>query len=375
MDAFDHYKQLLSDAKYVEEAYTVLNPLAGSQLASDLARDLFTELISTGSGVGLEALRGSPTEWFNLATTAAQIDHTTAQRRILEVALTAHPEDVDLLCERFQFEYAHGSAADADNAWQRIEDLGEERTASYWRYWCYRSVFLARHRQDKATARQFLDRARPYVIPADLLQIFRNYRSMLIDGSVNPADPAGDLSEYDYLADEVQKKYREGLELGIENGYVLATDLARLLRERSAGKPKEEADRILDQALDLLDEAERLYTKSSNHPIVNIYIEKAITLMARRRYADALQIFRSLPSYRFERDESMQIMRSYASHMTGQPDAAGAPRGGGGSGDEGDAGRRLDQLENRLSQLEGVLMTIAQQTGLLQQQFGSVTTE
>jgi hypothetical protein len=366
MNAFDDYKQRLFGANYVEEAYDVVNPLTRSPETVGLARDLLTALISTESGGRLEALCGSPDEWFNFAVTAARIDHTTAQQRLLDAALKAHPEDVDLLCERFSFEYFHGSIAGASTIWQRIADLGEERTAPYWRYWSYRSLFLARYLHDKAGAWEFLDRARQYVIPADLLNIFRHYRRILVDGAVNPAAPAGDLTEYEYLADEVQKKYREGLELGIENGYVLATELAMLLRERSAGKPKEEADQDLDHALELLDEAERLYTKSDNHPIVSIYIEKAITLMARRRYADALQIFRSLPSHRF--DESMQVMHNYAAHMTGQPETVGAPDGRGGPGYGGDQGGRLDQIENRLDQLERLLAAIAEQAGLLTRQ-------
>lgn len=365
MNAFDHYKQLLSGANYVEEAYEAVNPLTRSPETRELARDLFTVLVSTKSGGRLEELHGSPDEWFNLATTAARIDHTTVQRRILDVALKAHPEDVDLLCERFSFEYFHGSIANAKTAWQRIADLGKERTAPYWRYWTYRALFLARYLNDKAAAVELLDDARQYVRPADLLNIYHNYRTILIDGSVKPADPVGHLSEYDYLAGEVEKKYREGLELGIENGYVLATDLALLLRERSAGKTKDKADQDLDAALVLLDEAERIYTKSNNHPIVDIYIEKAITLMARRRYADALQIFRSLPPHRFVNDESMQIMRSYAAHMTGQPEAAA---NGGGGGGAVDLGSRLDQLESQLDQLKAVVAAIAEQAGLLRQQ-------
>jgi len=344
MNGFEHYGQLLAGVQYVEEALTVLQPLARSPETRDVARSLYTELI----GGDLAALRGSPSEWFNFATAAAQIDHTTAQCRILEAALEAHPRDVDLLCEWFQFQYAHGSVADATEAWQPIEDLGEEQTAPYWRYWAYRSFFLARYLNDKAQARDFLDRAQQYVPPADLLNIFRHYRAILIDGAVKPAPSAGDLAEYETLVANVEAKYREGLEKGIEDGYVLATDLAHLLRERSAGKSREKADQILDQALDLLDEAERIYTNNTNHPVSRIYVEKAITLMARRRYADALQIFRSLPAYSLDRDESMKVMRNYAANMTGQPEPVAAPAG---ASERGDLADRLDQHEKLLALL------------------------
>jgi len=363
MSAFGDYTQRLSSANYVEEAYDVVNPLTRSPETIPLARDLLTMLVSTESGGSLEALRGSPDEWFNFAVTAARIDHTTAQLSILDAALNAHPEDVDLLCERFSFEFFHGNIAEASKVWQRIADLGEERTASSWRYWSYRSLFLARYLHDKAGAREFLDRARQYIIPADLLNYFRHYRRILLDGAVAPSTATEDLTKYGSLTDIVEEKYREGIELGIENGYVLATELAMLLRERSVGKSEDEADRLLNEAMTLLERAERAYTKSDNHPIVNIYIEKAITLMARRRYADALQIFRSLPPHRL--DESLQVMRNYAAHMTGQPETVGAPDRRGGPGYGGDEGRRLDQLENRLDQLERILAAIAEQTGLL----------
>ena len=362
MNGLGHFD--LSNAHYVEEVLQVIEPLARGPQTRELARGLYAELI----GGDLEALRGSPTEWFNLATGAARIDYTSAQHRILEAALRAHPDDVDLLCERFQFAYAHGSTADSIEAWQPIEDMGEEQTAPYWRYWAYRSLFLARDLNQKAEAVKFLDRASQFVTPADLLNIFRHYRAILIDGALKPSSTPDELTKYENLASLVKEQYLKGLNLGIENGYVLATDLARLLRERSAGKSSEDANKTLDQALDLLDEAERIYTNNPNHPVSRIYVEKAITLMARRRYADALQIFRSLPAYSLDLDESMRVMRNYAANMTGQPAPDAGPAGA--SGDS-DVTERLTQIErdlgNRLDQLEQVLAVIAQRTGIFDQ--------
>jgi hypothetical protein len=170
---------------------------------------------------------------------------------------------------------------------------------------------------------------------------------VLIDGSIKPSASADTpTSDYEALAERVEEKFREGLRLGIENGYVLAHELARLLRERSAGKSEEDAARVLDEALDLLDLAERIYTRNPNHPIEDIYVEKAVTFMARRRYADALQIFRSLPPYRL--DQSMTVMAHYAANMTGQkfdPEAH-APA------------TETEGIENRVSRLEGVVAVI-----------------
>lgn len=68
--------------------------------------------------------------------------------------------------------------------------------------------------------------------------------------------------------------------------------------------------------------------------------------MARRRYADALQIFRSLPSYRL--DQSLAVMARYAANMTGQRF-------------ESDTDARtaeIESLSSRLSRLENLLSAL-----------------
>jgi len=343
VNGFEHYRELISSAQYVDEILPLLRPIARTPETRDLARSLIGELISGD----LSALHGSANEWFNLITYASQVDFTTAERFLFEAALLAHPSDVDILCQWFQFQYGHGTIQDGLEVWQRIEELGEDETAPYWRYWAYRAMFLANYLNDKIHAVEFLDRGLTHVVPEGLLNIYRQYRVVLIDGGVRPSAAADtSFNDYDKLAERVEEKFREGLHKGIENGYVLARELARLLRERSAGKSDEQAAQVLDEALDLLDLAERTYTANPNHPIEDIYVEKAVTFMARRRYADALQIFRSLPSYRL--DESLAVMARYAANMTGQRFESDTQAR---TAEMEDLSSRLSRLENLLSAL------------------------
>ncbi len=156
------------------------------------------------------------------------------------------------------------------------------------------------------------------------------------------------MTDHAALVKRVEDRFREGLALGIEDGYVLAVDLAHLLRERSAGD-RERADEILDEALKFLDIAEQTYTNDGNHPLQDIYLERAITLMARRRYADALQIFRSLPDYML--DDSIRVMARYAANMTGQEFT---------SADQSGRSDTLEKLTSRVSQLENIIVQLVQ---------------
>jgi hypothetical protein len=130
----------------------------------------------------------------------------------------------------------------------------------------------------------------------------------------------------------------------------------------------EDADKQLGEVLDLLDVAERTYTEDPNHPLWDIYKEKAITLMAHRRYEDALQIFRSTPEYLFT--DSLRLMAEYAANMTGQefrPAGQQAiPEG------DGRLGQRVDVLEAKLTekvdmleQVLGRVLSHLSESGLL----------
>lgn len=343
MSGIEDFKEALASANYVAEVNHVLSPLGRSPQTWAIAGKLLNELISGD----FTLLRGSANEWFNLATSAGRARNVTAEHRILEEAIKLHPDDVDLRLSLLQLRYTHGTVAQAEEVLKEIEDLGEDRYSPSWRYWAFAATLTARYLNDKYTAVEYLDKGLRRVPPADLLNIYRHYRVVLIDGFARPS-AAGVSAAEDHaaLTAMVEQKFREGLRLGIEDGYVLAVDLARLLRERSAGVEPEEAARILDEALAFLDVAERTYTHDSNHPLEEIYVEKAITLMARRRYADALQILRSLPDYLL--DDSLRVMANYAANMTGQEFMPSRQRDGGAPTE---LAERVDRLESLLGQI------------------------
>jgi tetratricopeptide (TPR) repeat protein len=345
MSDVDEGQITIATANYVAEMNTVVTPLGRSPQTRGIARRFFNDLIETD----FSKLHGSPSEWFNLATSAGQCRNITAEHKILEVAIKLHPDDVDLRCSWFQLRYGHGTIADAEEARTQVEELGTDTTAPSWRYWAYNATFLSRYLNDKKRAVEFLDQALSKVPPADMLNIYRHYRLVLIDGYAGPLDYQDpSMTNHAALLKRVEDKFREGLALGIEDGYVLAVDLAHLLRERSAGD-RDRADHILDEALKFLDIAEQTYTNDGNHPLENIYLERAITLMARRRYADALQIFRSLPDYML--DDSMRVMARYAANMTGQEFT---------SADQSGRSDALENLSSRVSQLESIIVQLVQ---------------
>ena len=336
-------------ANYVQEIESVVGRLSGSPQAQAVASAMFYELIETDL---LHKLHGSADEWFNLSTSAARVRNYTACERILSAGIEQHPEDVDLRCSRFSFCYGHRTIEDALAARAELEAMGQEKTATFWRYWCYNAIFESQHLGNREAGAQLLDRALAVVPSAGLLNVFRQYRFVLIDGRANPshAEPK-QSTDHAERVQRVEDKFREGLSLGLEAGYVLAVDLAKLLRERSSGKESAEADEVLDEVLDLFDAAERTYTEDGNHPLWEIYGEKAITLVARRRYEDALQIFRSLPEYRLS--DSMRVMAQYAANMTGQEFRPAGEQPAQSAYDE--LTQRVTRLERLTAPLEAIL--------------------
>jgi tetratricopeptide (TPR) repeat protein len=357
MDDLAELGSYFSRASYVQEIEHVIGPIAGSPRTQGAASALFYELI----GTDLRRLLGSPDEWFNLATSAARARNYTAYEALLRVAIEQHPADVDLRCSWFSFCYGHKTLEDALAAREELDALGLDTTATYWRYWCFNALFESQYLGNKAEAERLLDRALSAVPPAGLLNVFRQYRTVLIDGRANPSHADGDQpADHAALVQRVEDKYREGLRLGIEAGYVLAIDLAKLLRERTLGMRSAEADAKLGEVLDLLDVAERTYTADGNHPLWEIYQEKAVTLMARRRYEDALQIFRSLPDYQLS--DSMRVMAQYAANMTGQefrpPGTQVSPGQGAEQAAVAGIRKEVDELKAQLDMLQGVMKQV-----------------
>lgn len=344
MDTLSELTAAFEKAGYVQEIEVVIGPIAGSPRTRAAASELFYGLIERD----LSGLRGAADEWFNLATSAMRARNYTAAEQIIATAIKQHIDDVDLRCFKFSFCYGHKSIADAREARAELDALGSEKTSTSWRYWCYNAQFESIYLGNKEEAARLLDTALKVVAPADLLNVFRQYRQVLIDGRANCSDPdAKRRADHKDRAQRVEKAFRKGMSLGLETGYVLAIDLAKLLREQTSGMSPSEADPVLEEVLGLLDVAERTYTENANHPLWEIYQEKAITLMARRRYEDALQIFRSLPEYLLS--DSTRVMAQYAANMTGQEYKPG---------DEQAAQSQYDDLRSRLARLEQVTASL-----------------
>lgn len=357
-------------AEFVLEVDSVLRPIAQDPRNWEAVRHLLGVVVRDR----LDALVGSNDEWFNFAVRASVVEHLTAERVIVERGLEHHPEDVDLLCQYLQFRYGHVSLRSAEETWAVLESLGRERTAPFWRYWVYGATLHGHHLHDRKRALALLDEGLHHVRPADQLNIYRHYRQVLLDGAPGAMDPDADpsLSTHKDLVDAIETRYKEGIDRGIESGYVLAVDIAKLLRERSAREDEEVASTTIGRAIGYLDVADRIYTNDPNHPVWDIYTERATTLMALRRYSDALRIFRSLPGYLMERQPSLETMARYASNMTGElygrADAIAETDAG--AQTSGESGAQQQGMVERLARFESNLQVLNQQMATFLQMAG-----
>ena len=284
---------------------------------------------------GLDNYTASPDLWHNSAMVAGRVQHRTAQLAFVKAGLREWPDNVDLLCDELQ--YRHTSHYDIDKAqeiWQKLNAMPRETIGPYWRFWVYGAIFHAVELCDPKTGLDLLDEGLKWVKRDGLMDILRSYRRVLVDST--PLDQIEDqiqLVAYHKRALKIlEERYRLGIELGVENGYVLATELAQLYQEQAGTVPSSAPpdsdeqpieppssgkDDYLQKALEYLDLAERLYTGNPNHPVWEIYEARARILMSRHRYGDALKVLSSLPHKR-QREPSIATMLKLAELMTGE---------------------------------------------------------
>jgi tetratricopeptide (TPR) repeat protein len=180
-----------------------------------------------------------------------------------------------------------------------------------------------------------LDEGLKWVKRDGLMDVLRSYRRVLVDSI--PLEPIKDNRQFSayqkHVFELLEERYLLGLRMGVENGYVLAVELARLYQEQASGgaldrlelKGNEEdeqslhtsSNHYLQRALQYLDLAEILYTGDPNHPIWEIYEARARILMAQRRYRDALKLLSSLPQSR-RNEPSNATMLNLAIRITGE---------------------------------------------------------
>lgn len=287
-----------------------------------IARERFDQILAEG----LNHYTGSPDLWHNIAMTAGRVKHNQAQLAFVEEGLREWPEDVDLLCDALQYRYStHFDPEQAQRLWQTLANMPREQTGPYWRFWAHGAIYHATKLNDPATALQLLDDGLLAVKRDGLMDILRTYRRVLIDSvPLRKLNSIDQLSTYQQEAISIlESRYQMGIQLGIENAYVLAQDLARLYQERAGVEADEstppETDSYLRKALAYLDLAEKLYTGDPNHQVWSIYVQRVRILMAQHKYGEALKILRSLPERMREVDPSLTTMYRLAAYMTGEP--------------------------------------------------------
>lgn len=308
---------------YEAERYEYTNP--------QRARELFERILEEG----LDNYTASPDLWHNAAMVAGRVQHREAQLAFVEAGLREWPDNVDLLCDELQYRYtSHYDLQKAQEIWQRLENMPREVTGPFWRFWVYGAIYHAVELFNPQKGLELLDEGLKWIKRDGLMDILRSYRRVLVDSTpLEQIEDQGQLRKYHKRALKIlEERYRIGLELGVENGYVLATELAWLYQEQAGmeifanssisneqtiEQPSSRRDDYLKQALEYLDLAERMYTGNSNHPIWEIYEARARILMAQRRYGDALKVLSSLPPTR-QREPSIATMLSLAARMTGE---------------------------------------------------------
>jgi len=294
------------------------------------------QILDTILAEGLDNYTAPPDLWHNLSMVAARVLHQEAELALVQAGLREWPDNIDLLCDELQLRHtSHYDPTRAQEIWNQLYAMDRIKTAPYWRFWVYGAIYHATELNDRKTALNLLDEGLQHVRRDSLMDILRNYRRILVDSA--PETPLKDLEEVkEYqrqVVETLEQRYQLGIELGVENAYVLAFELSRLYQERAGQIPNIEAsepnvaedtsaqtgkDYYLDRAWGYLDLAERLYTGNPNHPIWDIYEARIRILMAQRRYGEALKFLSSLPQSRLNRDPSLYSVLRLASLMTGE---------------------------------------------------------
>jgi hypothetical protein len=329
----------------------------------------------------LDEYTAGPDIWFNFAAIAGRVDHDRAQYEVVDAGLREHPNDVDLLCSQFQQFYAKSdmyySAQAAKDRWEYLCKLPIDQSGPAWRFWVYGATYHSLELKDTKTAEELLKRGLSYVRRDSIMDILRAFRGVLLLG------PPANLVKFDDLAAEqerlfntVESQFLLGVQMGVDNSYVLAMDLAEMYQER-AGVTKQSAPsqtnlsekqrNYLDKALEYLALAERLYTADSNHPVYEIYVAQARVLMSLKEYSKVVNILESIPQF-MQRDLSVAAMLKLARRSIGLSDEVESVESGAVSREQiaqieqnvlqslfGNDGKGLEQL---LRQNRNVLATV-----------------
>lgn len=315
---------------------------------------------------GLDNYTAPPDLWHNLSMVAARVLHQEMELALVQAGLREWPDNVDLLCDELQLRHtSHYDPVRAKAIWEKLYTMERSKTSPYWRFWVYGAIYHAIELDDRKTALELLNEGLCSVRRDAVMDILRSYRRVLMDSAPeSKPESIEKVKEYQQqVLNALEGYYKLGIELGVENAYVLATDLAKLYQERAAqpyipshgamaedSSAKPDRKDYLEEAWRYLDLAEKLYTGSPNHPIWDIYEVRARILMAQRRYGESLKFLSSLPQARFNSNPSLSAMLKLASMMTGEKPAELVNI----SSQEG-----IDQMLQKLFENDGALLISA----------------
>jgi hypothetical protein len=288
----------------------------------------------------IEAYWGPPDIWHNMSIQASRVGEDEAEYMFWLAGLHARPNDVDLLCDLLA-EYTnpgtqHYSPDLAKQTWEILSSLPIEKTGPYWRFWTFGARYFAGILGQSQRSLELLDEGLLNVKRDSIVHILRDYRAILVDQT--PRKRIGPRQLEEYQAESIkmlEDRYRLGIQLGVENGYTLATALARLFQERAASRaaaptPSSSSSAAaldartvqqlvsddLDKALTYLKIAEALYTGDPQQGVEDIYAPRIRILMAQGQYGDALRLLQALPEDA-QNETSMMTMRRLATLSTG----------------------------------------------------------
>ncbi len=259
--------------------------------------------------------------WFNFAVSCARLNVLTLEMEAIEEGLKEHPDDVDLLCALLQCLYStHEDRVRADAVARKLESLPLEAKASYWRYWTYLAIYYGVKRGNRVRALELLDQGLRYIKRDQLAEYLRTYRPVYID-SAPPTEAAPQnldevIDEYQKSIMLVEERFRRGLELGVENGYSLAIELAKLYQEQAyATRQENEQSKSLQEALEVLEFAEQMFTptgRDTNFPLHVIYKQKVNVLMGLKRYDEARELLLAMreANVEFSNIQELQLQRA-----------------------------------------------------------------
>lgn len=323
-----------ANSKPLVQLYRLIRrmPLAQSR---ELIVQLYMELSEN-----IEAYWGPPDAWHNLSIQASRVGEDEAEYTFWLAGLHAWPNDVDLLCDVLA-EYTspgtqHYSPNLATQTWEILTSLPREKTGPYWRFWVFGANYFAEILREPQRSLDLLDEGLLNVKRDGIVNILRSYRTILVDQTPRKRIGPRQLEEYQTETIKLlEDRYRLGIQLGVENGYTLATNLAKLFQERAASRaatstaPSSSSAGPLDartvqqlvsddleKALTYLKIAEALYTGDPQQGVDDIYAPRIRILMAQGQYGDALRLLQSLPE-EAQNDPSMATMRRLATLSTG----------------------------------------------------------